>query len=487
MTLSYQAAKTLKVLVQPQGDGWQVLYTDATPPQALLEVQRVYGRALALHRLDEAAFEQALQQHFAQQADTLDTLQSIEVDEDLHSVAAQLSETLDLLSSENDAPVVRLLNAILADAVRAHASDVHIEPYEQQLRIRQRIDGQLHTVLTLDPRLAPMLIARVKVLAHLDIAEKRLPQDGRIALQLGGHQVDLRVSTLPSSHGERAVLRLLDKSQGLLSLDQLGMPPEVRNRFEQLLRHPHGVILVTGPTGSGKTTTLYAALSWLNDSVRNIMTIEDPVEYNLPGISQTQINPRAGMTFAKGLRAMLRQDPDVVMVGEIRDPETAEIAMQAALTGHLVLSTLHTNTALGAITRLRDMGVEPFLLASGLTGVMAQRLVRRLCPYCKASYTLESDLPQLALSVGTTLYRPVGCEKCRHTGYLGRRALYELIPIDETLEAMIHAQAPEQQLAEYAHERYGRLQEHARAVLLAGEVSVDEVQMALNFTVHGTF
>lgn len=293
-------------------------------------------------------------------------------------------------------------------------------------------------MLTPKPGLAGMLVSRIKVMAKLDIAEKRLPQDGRIALKLGGRAVDLRVSTIPSNYGERVVMRLLDKSAGLLDLADLGMPGAVLKNIEKLLARPHGIFLVTGPTGSGKTTTLYAGLSRLNDHQRNIMTIEDPVEYNIDGISQTQVNAKANMTFAKGLRAILRQDPDVVMIGEIRDLETADIAVQSSLTGHLVLSTLHTNTAVGAITRLRDMGIEPFLLASSITGVLAQRLVRRLCPACKQPHAADQAECECLGVEQTDIYRAQGCDVCNYTGYQGRLGVYELVLIDEQVQQMIH-------------------------------------------------
>lgn len=479
MQLPFVFAQQHQVLLEHGGAQWRVIYTPETPPEALLEVQRQLApAAIQWQKVDEAAFEALLTQHYAERSQkALESAEDIELaGEQLDQVAAQLNETLDLLSSEDEAPVIRLLNAILADAIRENASDIHIEPFENQLRVRFRIDGQLRTVLTLKPTIAPLLISRVKVLAGLDISEKRLPQDGRIAIRLGGRAVDLRVSTLPASFGERAVLRLLDKSAGRLSLDQLGMPPDVLARFRSLLDRPHGVILVTGPTGSGKTTTLYAALSHLNEAQRNILTIEDPVEYNLPGINQTQVHPKAGLTFAKGLRAMLRQDPDVVMVGEIRDRETADIAIQASLTGHLVLSTLHTNTAIGAVTRLRDMGVEPFLLASGLVGVMAQRLVRRLCPTCKAPYAADAaTAAQVGVEPGATLYRPTGCAACHHTGYQGRLGLYELVVIDERLRQMIHDDASELEMADYAHRQASPLEESGWAKVRAGETSVEEV------------
>ncbi|MEM9398536.1 MAG: GspE/PulE family protein, partial [Pseudomonadota bacterium] len=319
----------------------------------------------------------------------------------------------------------------------------------------------------------------LKVMARLDIAERRIPQDGRISVRIAGHAVDIRMSTLPSAYGERVVLRLLDKQSGQLQLDQLSMPAEVHGGFRRALHSPHGIILVTGPTGSGKTTTLYAGLSEINESARNIMTIEDPVEYMLPGIGQTQVNPKVDMTFARGLRAILRQDPDVVMVGEIRDLETAEIAVQASLTGHLVLSTLHTNTAIGAVTRLQDMGVESFLLSSSLLAVMAQRLVRLLCNECKQPVEVsaaERELLELPSDDhSTVLYRPTGCPRCNHSGYRGRSAIYEFIEIDDELRALVHDSAAEQAIAQAARKSSASIQHDGRRRVLAGETSLQEV------------
>jgi general secretion pathway protein E len=324
-----------------------------------------------------------------------------------------------------------------------------------------------------------LLVSRLKVMSKLDIAEKRVPQDGRISVKIAGHAVDIRMSTMPSAHGERVVLRLLDKQSGQLQLSQLAMNDQVYSAYRKTLKSPHGIILVTGPTGSGKTTTLYAGLSHVNESSRNILTIEDPIEYMLPGVGQTQVNTKVDMTFARGLRAILRQDPDIVMVGEIRDIETAEIAVQASLTGHLVLSTLHTNTAIGAVTRLQDMGIEPFLLASSLIGVMAQRLVRLLCEECKtATIADETELTLLGLEPSdqsVTIYRDDGCEHCKYTGYRGRTGIYELIEVDDALRLMIHQGASEQEMLEVARKHYPGMLEDGRRRILAGETSMAEV------------
>ncbi|WP_425723475.1 GspE/PulE family protein [Hydrogenophaga sp. R2] len=347
---------------------------------------------------------------------------------DLSRMMQELPAIEDLLEAADDAPIIRMLNALLTQAVRDGASDIHIEPYERHSSVRFRVDGTLREVVQPNRALHAALISRLKIMAELDISEKRLPQDGRISLRIGTRAVDVRVSTLPGAHGERAVLRLLDKSEGQLELESVGMQGEVLRRFDQLVRQPHGIILVTGPTGSGKTTTLYAALQRLDASSSNIMTVEDPIEYELPGIGQTQVNARIDLTFAKALRAILRQDPDVIMIGEIRDFETAQIAIQASLTGHLVLATLHTNDAASAITRLADMGVEPFLLSSSLLGVLAQRLVRKTCTACAGA----------------------GCEACGHTGYAGRTGVFELLVADEALRSLIHRQASEAELRECA-------------------------------------
>ncbi len=358
-------------------------------PKALLEVRRVVNAPIAVDEMPADAFERRLSAIYSADGIRADDFKMEKGEEDLASLAEGLPATADLLDTQDDAPVIRLINAIIAEAVKLKASDIHIEPYEKTLSVRLRIDGVLREILSLPSRMTPVLTSRVKVMARLDIAEKRLPQDGRISLSLGGKLIDVRVSTLPARFGERVVMRILDKEEASFDLDALGMPAETLRRLQQAFFSVRtAIILVTGPTGSGKTTTLYAALKLLNDPSRNILTVEDPVEYAIDGVGQTQINPKVGMTFATGLRAILRQDPDIVMVGEIRDVETAEIAIQASLTGHLVLSTVHTNSAVGAVTRLRDMGAEPFLLSSTVAGVLAQRLVRRLCPTCKQSISL---------------------------------------------------------------------------------------------------
>lgn len=394
---------------------------------------------------------------------------------DLLQVAQELPEPSDLLESDDDAPIIKFINAVLTEAVKENASDVHIEPYENRLGVRFRIDGVLQEVLQTRRALAPLVVSRIKVMSKLDIAEKRLPQDGRISLKIAGRPVDVRVSTMPSGHGERVVLRLLDKNAGRLNLSSLGMDEDSQALMGDLIHKPHGIILVTGPTGSGKTTTLYASLEKINDNSRNIMTVEDPIEYFIDGIGQSQVNTKVEMTFARGLRAILRQDPDVVMVGEIRDLETAEIAIQASLTGHLVLSTLHTNTASGAITRLRDMGVEPFLLSSSLIGVLAQRLVRVLDKDTKVPYVArEYECRTLRVDPDDppTLYRPLNDDP---SGYHGRTGIYELIAVDDTMRTMIHDGASEQNFEKYARTLTPSIRDDGRRRVLAGDTTLEEV------------
>jgi len=359
------------------------------------------------------------------------------------------------------------------------ASDIHIETYEKNVLVRMRMDGVLQEALEIQREIAPLVISRVKVMAKLDIAEKRIPQDGRIALRVGGNNIDVRVSTLPSNHGERIVLRILDRQAVELDLSILGMPEPTLKSIRNVIAQPHGILLVTGPTGSGKTTSLYAMLSELNLVSRNILTIEDPIEYDLPGIGQTQVNTKVGMSFAKGLRAILRQDPDVVMIGEIRDLETAEIAVQASLTGHLVLATLHTNSALGSLTRLHDMGIESFLISSSIVGLLAQRLVRRLCPYCKKKHLLREDEYELmGISPQKNkieIYEPQGCEHCNQLGYRGRMGIYELITMDETLRGMIHRNEDTQIIEAYLKPTVTSIREDGFKRVLSGDTSLAEV------------
>lgn len=352
-----------------------------------------------------------------------------------------LDEPVDLLDSEDEAPIIRLVNSILFRSVKDRASDVHIEPYEREVAVRFRIDGDLYDILKIPKRVQNSVISRIKLIGGLNIAEKRLPQDGRIRIKIAGKDIDLRLSTIPTAHGERIVLRLLDKSANLLDLKALGFEGRMLKMIHEQIVRPYGILLVTGPTGSGKTTTLYACLSEINTEDKNIITVEDPIEYQVPGIGQIQTNEKIGLSFASGLRSILRQDPDIILIGEIRDKETAEIAVQASLTGHLVLSSIHTNDATSCIARLVDMGIEPFLVASSLCGILAQRLVRRLCPDCKERIDpTAEELERIGLSSlpqGATLYRAKSCDKCHHTGYTGRMGIFEMLPIDENLRTVI--------------------------------------------------
>jgi general secretion pathway protein E len=444
---------------------------------AVAETRRLLRLPLQLVRVTDEEFERLLQAGYEGGAGTLAAAGGgLEENADLAHLALDLPEQADLLESDDDAPIIRLINAVLGQAIRENASDIHVEPFENRLVVRFRVDGVLREVLQTKRAVAPLVVSRIKVMSRLDIAEKRLPQDGRISLRIAGRAVDVRVSTIPSGHGERVVLRLLDKQAGRLDLASLGMDPVTGQRIDELIHKPHGIILVTGPTGSGKTTTLYAGLERLNDNSRNIMTVEDPIEYYIDGIGQTQVNTKVDMTFARGLRAILRQDPDVVMVGEIRDLETAQIAVQASLTGHLVLSTLHTNTAVGAITRLRDMGIEPFLLSSSLIGVVAQRLVRVLNPATRipapASAYEQRLLNVPPGSAAPTIYRP---GRDAGNGYRGRMGIYELVMVDDHLRTMIHDGAAEHDMERYARQHTPSIRDDGRAKILAGETTVEEV------------
>jgi general secretion pathway protein E len=475
--LSFAFAKRHGVLVRAVVEGVaECVCRENATPQALAEVRRYVRRPVKLERVAEEEFDLLLRRAYEAGSDAIQAAETLDETTDLAHLAQELPEQADLLDSEDDAPIIRLINAVFTQAVKENASDIHIEPFENRLVIRFRVDGVLREVLQLKRAVAAPVVSRIKVMSKLDIAEKRLPQDGRIGLRVAGRAVDVRVSTIPAGHGERVVLRLLDKQAGKLDLNSLGMDPHTQAAMDELIHKPHGILLVTGPTGSGKTTTLYAALERLNDNTQNIMTVEDPIEYYIDGIGQTQVNTKVEMTFARGLRAILRQDPDVVLIGEIRDLETAQIAVQASLTGHLVLSTLHTNTAAGAITRLRDMGIEPFLLSSSLIGVLAQRLVRVLNPDSKQPFKAgERERQLLNLSPNDpapTLYRP---GRDASGGYRGRTGIYELILIDDTLRTMIHDGASEHEIERYARKFTPSIREDGLARVLAGETTIEEV------------
>ncbi|MEY2864303.1 MAG: type secretion system protein GspE [Pseudomonadota bacterium] len=482
--LPYSFAKRHGVLLQFEGDQPLIVLRDNAPLPALNEARRLLGAPARFVEVTDDEFSRLLAGAYA--GDTGESQQvaaGLEDHPDLMSLADQLPEAEDLMDQEDDAPIIRLINALLSEAIRLGASDIHIETFERRLSVRLRVDGQLREIVQPRRELAPLLISRIKVMAKLDIAEKRVPQDGRISLRLAGREVDVRVSTLPSSHGERVVMRLLDKQAGRLNMSHLGLEQDDYARLTSLIHRPHGIILVTGPTGSGKTTTLYAALSDLNDNTRNILTAEDPIEYQLEGIGQTQVNTKVDMTFARSLRAMLRQDPDVVMVGEIRDLETAEIAVQASLTGHLVLSTLHTNTAVGAVTRLKDMGIEPFLLSSSLIGVIAQRLVRTLCRHCvtwrdadDAEAALFKDLP--SRDTVEQLPVPVGCERCNQSGFSGRTAIYEVVPVDDAMRRLVHSECAEHTLDAHARTLSPSIRQDGLRKVRMGKTTLEEVLRA---------
>ena len=436
--------------VLPLRDENGAILTAATDPLetvALDDLRLLLGKPIAPVLTSTVALLARLNRAYddiANPAGAEEVMEDIAANESLDQLAHELDEPQDLLDATDEAPIIRLVNSVLFQAVRQRASDIHFESFERGLVIRYRIDGVLYPVLTPPKHLQPSIIARLKIMAGLNIAEKRLPQDGRFAIRTAGKDVDLRVSVLPTSHGERVVLRLLEKENRLLNLSEMGFSKERLTVIHQLIQLAHGIMLVTGPTGSGKTTTLYAALTHINSPDKNIITVEDPVEYQLLGVGQMQVNPKINLTFAAGLRSILRQDPDVIMIGEIRDRETAEIAIHASLTGHLVFSTLHTHDAASAATRLIDMGIEPFLVASSVVAVLAQRLLRRICPDCKRPYRAsEEELSRLDLPPGSavTLYRGAGCAACSQTGYRGRTGIFELMVLDDDIRRLIGGKA----------------------------------------------
>ncbi|HKW84475.1 MAG TPA: type II secretion system ATPase GspE [Burkholderiaceae bacterium] len=461
--LPYAYAKAHTLLLEDDGERMVLWAPESVALPALSEVLRLYDID-ALEREAAPSLAHRIATAYAgSESSAAMVIGEVESAVDLSRMMQELPAIEDLLEASNDAPIIRMLNALLTQAAKDGASDIHIEPYERSSSVRFRVDGTLREVVQPNKALHAALISRLKIMAELDIAERRLPQDGRISLRIGGRAVDVRVSTLPSAHGERAVLRLLDKGESKFTLESLGMSGETLAKFDKLVQHPHGIVLVTGPTGSGKTTTLYASLGRVDTGTTNVLTVEDPVEYELAGIGQTQVNPKIDLTFAKALRAILRQDPDVIMIGEIRDYETAQIAIQASLTGHLVLATVHTNDAPSTVTRMIDMGVEPFLLSSSLIGVLAQRLVRKLCPNCK-----KVD--------ARGRYHPVGCAQCGNTGYKGRTGVYELMAIDDKLRALIHGRAAESQLFVAAEANGLRsMREDGERLIVEGITSPEEV------------
>jgi general secretion pathway protein E len=462
----YGFARTHQVLVSgSSGEALEVWIGDKTPLSALAELTRVLPYRLVTIRKPDEELAAAISRAYSQQeGSAAAVVDEVESDLDLSRLMQDIPKIEDLLETEDDAPIIRMINALLTQASRDGASDIHIEAYETYSIVRFRVDGTLRDVVRPRRELHAALISRIKILAQLDIAEKRLPQDGRIALRIGGRPIDVRVSTLPTGHGERAVLRLLDKEAGRLDLGKLGMSQATLSTFDKLIHQPHGIVLVTGPTGSGKSTTLYAALGRLDANTTNILTVEDPIEYDIEGVGQTQVNAKIDMTFSKALRSILRQDPDVIMIGEIRDLETAQIAVQASLTGHLVLATLHTNDAVSAVTRLIDMGIEPFLLSSSLLGVVGQRLVRKLCPQCRQPDPLSRG------------WRAVGCLACNRSGFQGRSGIYELLVVDDDIRSLIHGSAPESKVRAAALAAgMATMRDDGQRWVQAGVTSLDEV------------
>ncbi|MFZ4687896.1 MAG: GspE/PulE family protein [Polymorphobacter sp.] len=472
--LPYAFAKRFGVVITgADAAGVQVGLRRGEDVRVLSEVRRLTGRPLAVETVEPARFDKLLSENYALEGFTAGAAMS--GGDELGLLVDSIPSAEDLLDTQDEAPIIRLINGLIAEAARQGVSDIHIEPYETALIVRMRADGQLTERHRLPANVAGMVVSRIKVMARLDIAERRLPQDGRIGLTLGGKSLDVRVSTLPSRAGERVVLRLLDKDNAGIDMEALGMPAPIDRLFRGALAEPNGIVLVTGPTGSGKTTTLYAGLRLLNDGSRNILTVEDPVEYAVDGIGQTQVNPKVGLSFAAGLRAILRQDPDTVMVGEIRDSETAEIAIQASLTGHLVLSSVHTNDAAGAITRLRDMGIEPFLLASTLRAVIAQRLVRRLCPDCRVAHPADAALAALiGIVPGAPVWEAQGCAACNETGFKGRIGVFEAVRITDEIRRIILDGGDETAITAQAFGASPALAGAARAMVLAGTTTPEE-------------
>ncbi|MEQ6250381.1 ATPase, T2SS/T4P/T4SS family [Sulfitobacter sp. HNIBRBA3233] len=480
--LAYGFAQNQGVIITAGTKGPLCQYRSDAPLEALIETQRVCGSTLIFEEITAAEFEAALGTIYRDSASEAAQV-AADADDDLVTLADTAASIDDLLAQNDDAPVVRLINALLLEAVKEGASDVHIETEERRLLVRFRVDGILREVLSPKRALAPLLVSRIKVMGKLDIAEKRLPQDGRVSLRVGGYDLDVRISTIPSQFGERVVLRLLDRGQTLRGIDHLGLSPRDNTVLKRILALPDGMVLVTGPTGSGKTTTLYAGLDMLNDRQRNIMTVEDPIEYTMDGVGQMQVNAKTDLSFARGLRAILRQDPDVIMVGEIRDRETAQIAVESAMTGHLVISTLHTNTAIGAVSRLVEMGVERFLLAPMLRGLIAQRLVRRNCPDCLGDHAVtqaESDLLAGKIKAGEIVQRGLGCGNCQNSGHRGRLPLYEIIEVDGDLERMMHEGQSEASLIAAARARGPGILEDGIAKMRSGLTTAQEVARAIH-------
>jgi len=457
----------------------QVATSNPLNLSALDDLRVILGRDIEVAIAPPSEILNCIHQIYERPADSAEqVIETLNVD-NLDELASGLNEPVDLLEAAGEAPIIRLVNSLMFEAVKRKASDIHLEPFERELAVRYRIDGILYNILTTPKRLQPSITSRIKIMAGLNIAEKRLPQDGRIGIKIAGQDVDIRVSCIPTAFGERLVLRLLDKTHLLLSLEELGLDADKLRQVGQLIHMSHGIILVTGPTGSGKTTTLYAALNTINSPDKNIITIEDPIEYQLKGIGQMQVNPKIDLTFANGLRSILRQDPDVIMVGEIRDVETAEIAIHASLTGHLVFSTLHTNDSAGAITRLVDMGIEPFLVSSSVVAIIAQRLVRVVCPDCRVSYPPpKEELDKLGLKGGTAkvFYRGKGCPNCMNTGYRGRTGIYEILMLDDEIRNLLLSKTDANTIKNRAVEKgMTTLKKDGAAKVVKGATTTEEV------------
>ncbi|GJL81000.1 MAG: type II secretion system protein GspE [marine bacterium B5-7] len=475
--ISYGFAKNHQVMVIGERDGQlMVLHGPTLQLDTITEIERHFRLPVALQPVDKNEFQRLIRRIYDKgQSAATQMVEKLDEEVDFALLAQELPVTMDLLESVDDAPIIRLINALLTQAIREEASDIHLEAFDNRSVVRFRVDGQLRDIIEPQRVLHTALVSRLKVMAKLDIAEKRLPQDGRMSLRVGEHRIDVRVSVLPTQHGERVVLRLLDKQSNRLSSRELGMDETLSKTFSELIHSPHGIFLVTGPTGSGKTTTLYAGLSELDREALNILTVEDPIEYDLDGVGQTQVNARIDLTFAAGFRSILRQDPDVVLIGEVRDVETAEIAVQASLTGHLVLSTLHTNTAIGAITRLINMGVEPFLISSSLIGVMAQRLVRKLCADCKKPAPVWPVDTGRSMGLVARHFEPAGCKACAFTGYRGRTAIYELIVMNEHLKGMIFKGCSEEEMTSHVRQTTPSIHQNGLDLVSRGLTSLSEL------------
>ena len=472
----YDFVKENQVIATKTSDGFEVISPIKISLDLYHEIHKFLKTDFLLTTCNTSKFNELLTNSFSIEDASNDISEELSDEFDLQTFAGSISATEDLLSGSNDTPIIKLINGVISQAIKAKASDIHFEPYEERIIVRFRVDGILREVLSQDSKISSVLISRIKIISGLDISERRLPQDGRVSLSLGDKSVDVRVSTLPSSYGERVVLRLLDKQSAQINIEDLGLPSKILSNYKSSLKNPEGIILFTGPTGSGKTTTLYAGLRYLSDSSQNILTVEDPIEYTLNGIGQTQVNTKTGYTFAKGLRAILRQDPDVVMVGEMRDVETAQIGIQASLTGHLVLSTVHTNSAIAAITRLRDMGIESFLLASSLRTIISQRLVRRLCLDCRKNGAASTQTQKLfSLDSSQKVWNSSGCLSCSHTGYQGRIAIAECIQVDKELKELIHNNASENTIANHVFKENQSIDDASLELLKNGITSAEEL------------